>query len=71
MGLLTWLFGSKTGANTGSDAASDRSGKRGASARLDEMMDRAVAMHPRLQLARHYEERLRSAMSVSLGHIDD
>ncbi|WP_042290831.1 hypothetical protein [Paraburkholderia mimosarum] len=72
MGLLTWLFGSKTGANTGSDdAASDRSGKRGASARLDAMMDRAVAMHPRLQLARHYEERLRSAMSVSLGHIDD
>ncbi|MEX3980511.1 hypothetical protein AB4Y45_16210 [Paraburkholderia sp. EG287A] len=63
MGLLTWLFGSNEG-STGSVM-------QGARARLDEMIDRVVAMNPRLQLARSYRERLGKAVSLSLLHIDD
>ncbi|HKR44199.1 MAG TPA: hypothetical protein VJU59_31770 [Paraburkholderia sp.] len=63
MGLLAWLFGSNEGSTS--------SGTRGATERLDEMIARAVAMNPRLQLARNYRERLGKAVSLSLIHIDD
>ena len=63
MGLLTRLFGS--------NAASDSSGTKDSRARLDEMIDRAVAMNPRLRMARRYRERLGEAVSTSLTHIDD
>ncbi|EDZ97379.1 conserved hypothetical protein [Burkholderia sp. H160] len=41
------------------------------SARVGEMIDRAIATNPRLRLARHYRERLGKAVSVSLAYIDD
>ncbi|MEM5296236.1 hypothetical protein VSR82_18110 [Burkholderia sp. JPY481] len=41
------------------------------SARAAEMIDRVIAMNPRLRLARHYRERLEKAVSVSLTYIDD
>jgi hypothetical protein len=41
------------------------------SARVVEMIDRVIAMNPRLRLARRYRERLGKAVSVSLGYIDD
>lgn len=63
MGLLTRLFGS--------NAASDSSGTKDSRARLDEMIDRAVATNPRLQLGQRYRERLRQAVSTSLSHIDE
>jgi hypothetical protein len=63
MGLLTWLFGS-----TGD---SNNKGAHAASARLDAMTDRAIAMNPRLRHARRYRERLRKAVSLSLAHIDE
>ncbi|MFP4896283.1 hypothetical protein [Paraburkholderia sp. EG304] len=39
--------------------------------RVAEMIDRVIAMNPRLRLARHYKERLRQAVSVSPTYIDD
>ncbi|MGF6736447.1 hypothetical protein OKW33_006167 [Paraburkholderia atlantica] len=41
------------------------------SARVAEMIDRVIAMNPRLRLSRHYRERLGKAVSVSLTYIDD
>ncbi|WP_321901421.1 hypothetical protein [Paraburkholderia tropica] len=59
MGLLTWLFHR--------NGSSDRE----ENVRLAEMIDRALALNPRLRLARRYRERLGEAISVSLDYIDD
>ncbi|WP_233859042.1 hypothetical protein [Paraburkholderia sp. HD33-4] len=40
-------------------------------ARMVEMIDRVIAMNPRLRLARHYRQRLGKAVSVSLTYIDN
>jgi hypothetical protein len=46
-------------------------GARHESARVDEMIERVIEVNPRLQLARRYRQRLASAVSVSIGYIDE
>jgi len=60
MGLLAWLSRPKQAQCTQTERA-----------RLDEMIDRTIAINPRLQLVQRHTERLRNALAVSLGYIVD
>jgi hypothetical protein len=59
MAMFDWLL-NRNRAQPGSQKA----------ARIDESIERILAIHPRLQMAPHYEQRLKPAVSASLQHID-
>jgi hypothetical protein len=59
MGMLDWLL-NRNRAQTGSQK----------SARIDEGIKRILTMHPRLQIASRYEQRLKPAVLTALEHID-
>ncbi|WP_321939881.1 hypothetical protein [Paraburkholderia sp. J8-2] len=59
MGVLAWLSSLKQPQRA-----------HGESARLDEMVERAIAVNPRLRFARRHKERLGDAVAVSLDYID-
>lgn len=59
MGFLAWLSGQKQTHHAPT-----------ATTRLDQMIDRAIAVNPRLRLAARYKERLGDAVAISLGYID-
>jgi hypothetical protein len=60
MGMLTWLLHRER-----ARSALHEDG------RVDEMIERVVAVNPRLRMAQHYRERLASAVSLSVGYIDE
>ncbi|MEM5386236.1 hypothetical protein VSR68_21905 [Paraburkholderia phymatum] len=60
MGLLRWLFNRERVHVSVADAA-----------RIDEAVERILAIHPRLKLASHYRRRLKRPVAATLQYVDE